>query len=144
MTKGKNELRNVRECDSRSLFFPVIPEFFLKEKISGILLLFMSFKILDKFRSGTPKFSRMTKENKEPRIRERFFVASLLRMTKGNSDLGFYLAFDIWVFELCFMIVSLDLELFFLCPGRESNPHGLPHTILSRARLPFRHLGKLY
>ena len=45
---------------------PVIPEFFLKEKISGILLTFMGFKIPDKFRSKTPKFSGMTKKNKEP------------------------------------------------------------------------------
>lgn len=27
------------------------------------------------------------------------------------------------------------------CPGRDSNPHGLPRRILSPLRLPFRHLG---
>ena len=30
---------------------------------------------------------------------------------------------------------------FMWCPGRESNSHRLLHTILSRARLPFRHPG---
>ena len=28
-----------------------------------------------------------------------------------------------------------------LCRGRDLNPHVLPRTILSRLRLPFRHLG---
>ncbi len=28
------------------------------------------------------------------------------------------------------------------CRGRDSNPHGSPHAILSRARLPFRHPGR--
>ena len=29
----------------------------------------------------------------------------------------------------------------FVCPGRDSNSHGLLHTILSRTRKPFRHPG---
>jgi hypothetical protein len=27
-----------------------------------------------------------------------------------------------------------------LCSREESNLHGLPHTVLSRTRLPFRHV----
>ncbi len=30
------------------------------------------------------------------------------------------------------------------CRGRDLNPHELPHAILSRARLPFRHPGALF
>jgi chromosome partitioning protein len=36
---------------------------------------------------------------------------------------------------------KFDLLLENLCPGRDSNSHGLLHTILSRARKPFRHPG---
>ena len=40
-------------------------------------------------------------------------------------------------------LVRRESLLIIWCGGRELNPQGLPHTLLRRARMPFRHPRKI-